>query len=233
MLLFSGLVLLVALSLLALVASASMLLQQRMAGNFSDSQRATYAAQRAIAEAEREIFRLDADQRAADCLASCFSALGELTIYAPGQLPARPENESPGWWDSWSSSVGGAQEGEETEGTLPGFGDDSDFYLVEEIHFDTDIAGSVAADAVPVRGVGFYRMLGRGSGYAEQSVSVAEAIVARPWALNGSAGDGLAEGVEDTSETGSNDQPADSFDQFCEPFLPHYPCGRLVQRMRR
>ena len=72
------------------------------------------------------------------------------------------------------------------------------------------------------QGVGYYRILARGTGMHPTSISVTESIVARPW-----GGDYLL----------SQYPPVSGPDTFCVQFEPdleaQLDCGQLAWRQRR
>jgi hypothetical protein len=70
--------------------------------------------------------------------------------------------------------------------------------------------------APPLDGIGYYRVLGRGSGKGPGAIVVSEAIVARPWSLETRA-----------------DQEVSRDTSFCAPFSSWYDCGRMAWRQRR
>src|SRR5262245_55827475 len=100
-----GLILLVAICLLALVATSSMILQQRMAGNFSDTQNARQAAAWAVSQGEAYLFGVGQDQRAGGCTTRCFLPPSSSVILQPEDLPAFPEQQDLDWWKSWGRSA--------------------------------------------------------------------------------------------------------------------------------
>ena len=88
MALLAGLVLMVAVSLLAVTAAGGMTLQQHQAANFSDRQRAFSLADRARSWAVAWLFSRPGEEREANCATDCFLP---LAIHADEQVPDRPE----------------------------------------------------------------------------------------------------------------------------------------------
>lgn len=206
-----GLLLLAALSLLAVMAANGMVLQRRMAANFEDRERALANAGLATAAALAWLYSRADFEREAGCTDGC---LLPPAVHDGGTLPERPEFESASWWRTNAVAAGSHPETGEPAGHLPSSGG-SALWLLEEIHFqplDPPPAGPDAAAA------GFYRVLGRGSGRQAGSVAVSEAIVARPW-----QGDYRP----------ADYPPPPGAESFCRQFDPSVPCGTLAWRQRK
>jgi type II secretory pathway pseudopilin PulG len=211
MALVSGLVVLAAISLLALTAAGGMALQQHQSANFLDRLRAEANADAALAAARAWLdSRADTD-RQFDCVTGCFLP---DEVRPPGELPRGPEF-LPGAW--WSRNAADAARDPLTRSLVPigGAGVGEAHWLIEEIHFEALDPGQ---DGDAPRGVGYYRLLGRGSGRHARSVAVAEAIVARPW-----------QGTYEPAWF----PPERSLGDFCNQFEDSVPCGVLSWRMRR
>jgi Tfp pilus assembly protein PilX len=197
--LLAGLVLMAAISLLALVASNSMLMQRGMAANFSDMQRARQAAEIAVAQGERYLLSIPPAGRSSNCLLDCYISTEGDAIYQASELPLHPEFEDLAWWQTQAIEV-----------------NDLSRYLVEEIHYDDTANDYAGAEAPLLDGVGYYRVLGRGTGRNKNSVVINESIVARPWL------------------GGSQDESATSLSgKFCAEFKAWFDCGQLSWRQRR
>ena len=214
--LLTGLVLLAAISLLALVAASSMVLQLRMAGNFEDSRLALQNSAAAVGLGEDFLYSIGHDGRSPHCQAKCFSSPLNSVIHQATDFPAFPEYETESWWRSWGANAGadplsGAPV--ENTGVLDA---DPPWFLIEEVYFDPLTDVPVAADAPRVNGIGYYRVLGRGSGRGAATVAVSESIIARPWEADALPGAG-------TRDAGA----------FCADYRPWYDCGRMAWRQRR
>lgn len=209
--LLAGLVLMTAISLLALVATSSMLLQIRMAANFRDVQQARVASFKAVLHGEAYLFGLRPDQRAPGCLEQCFFAPLDRVIHAAAELPAYPEYQDSAWWENEGIATVAKTPAHSTgnQGNAPR-------YLIEEIHYQTAAGLSAPPTAPALDGIGYYRVLGRGTGNGPGAVAVSEAIVARPWAMESSTPPDLPGGTS-----------------FCGAFSPWYNCGRMAWRQRR
>ena len=211
MALVSGLVVLAAVSLLALTAVGGMTLQQHQSANFLDRLRAEANADAALTTARAWLdSRADTD-RQSDCVTGCFMP---DEVRPPGTLPPSPEF-LPGAW--WGRQAADAAQDPLNGSPLPvgGAGVGKAHWLIEEVHFqvlDPDQSAST------LHGVGFYRLLGRGTGRHARSVAVAEAIVARPW-----------QGTYEAAMFPPDRSPGD----FCNQFDDGVPCGMLSWRLRR
>jgi len=212
--LLAGLVLMGAISLLALVATGGMVLQMRMAGNFADREQARFAAKAALAEGEHFVLGLAQDQRLAGCSVRCFVDPVSRLIHSPGELPSYPEQQADDWWLNQALETGT----DPLTGLATGgwdLGTQAPRFLLEEIHFDAAPPGSSESGVPAVEGVGYYRVLGRGYGHDSMVSAVLEVIVARPWPAQSPADDSAA-----------NPTPR------CSEFKPWHPCGRLTWRQR-
>jgi Tfp pilus assembly protein PilX len=209
--LIMGLLLLAALTLLAVMSANGMVLQRRMAANFEDRALALENADLAAAAARAWLDSRADVEREAGCQAGC---LLPAAIHGVGELPPNPEFESADWWRSTAVLTGTHPESGDSLGTAH-YGGSPSYWIVEEIHFEP-FADPIEDPAVA--GIGYYRLFGRGSGNHPGSVAVTESIVARPWQ--------------------GEYQPADfptpaSSGAFCRQFDPNVPCGTLAWRQRK
>jgi Tfp pilus assembly protein PilX len=214
--LLAGLLMMAAISLLALTATSSMIMQQRMAGNFADDQHAFKAALFAVSQGEHFVLNLDHGNRQTSCLENCFSApLGNI-IHPGNGLPANPEFEDVDWWNT-SGTVADIDPvtGDDTD-NLWDFSSETPRFLIQELYFD-DLSTTTPGEGAPtIEGIAYYRILGRGQGLGPAAVAVTEAIVARPW-LN-------------PDLLNPDDQIGDD---LCADFESWYHCGRMSWRQRR
>lgn len=209
--LLMGLLLLAALSLLAVMTANGMLLQRRMAANFGDRGLALGNADRAVAAARAWLDSRADVERQAGCISGCVLP---VAIHAAGELPADPEFESAAWWRANGVPAGTHPETGEAVGPAAPDGDASR-WIIEEVHFE---AFNQTVSGPAVGAVGFYRIFGRGAGTNTGSVAVAESVVARPW-----QGD-----YEPAAYP-----PAAPPLEFCRQFDPQVPCGTLAWRQRK
>jgi Tfp pilus assembly protein PilX len=209
--LLAGLVLLAAVSLLALSAVSGTVLQHNMAINFQENSTALQNASLAAAYAKAWLNSRRVSERESGCEMDCILPAG---IRNTGELPAMPEFESAAWWRSNALAAGYNPETDESSIT-PDVGAEPARWIIEEIQYRAsgDTRGELMAE-----GVAYYRILGRGTGQNTRSVAVVEAIVARPWEGDFEAGLYPPDGL---------------FGAFCRQFENRYDCGSLSWRQRR
>lgn len=209
--LLMGLVLLAALSLLALLAASGTVLQRNMAANYQEQMLARQNATIAASFAKFWLLSRSNHERQSACLKNCILPAGILTA---GTLPPQPEFESSAWWQSNAVAAGFNPETGEVIPT-PDNGAEPARWLIEETHYQPtgDERGENLAE-----GVAYYRILSRGSGRLLRSVAVVENIVARPW-----DGD-FQPGIYPPGQPGG---------AFCHQFGGRYDCGNLSWQQKR
>jgi len=209
--LLMGLVLLAAVSLLALMAANGMVLQRHMAANFGDKARALAGATRATAAARDWLYSRATSEREHGCVSGCYLPAG---IYHPGELPRNPEFESDHWWQSHAVAVGSHPESGAPL-TPEGIESNPPRWLMEELLFaPPEPVGGEPAET----GVAYYRILARGQGSRPGSVVVSESIVARPWG-----------GDAEPLPYPNRGSPT----AFCRQFDGALDCGTKAWRQRR
>lgn len=214
--LLAGLVLLATLSLLALVAANSMLTQQRIAASLVDAQAARENAELALSAGFSVLRETPRERRISGCTNDCFLPPTNGLIHSPGLMTALPEFESGDWWQAEGLLPGiDAITAESPDTTFPPWAEAPRF-TIEEVAWRSAGETAVPPEAPGIDGVGYYRILGRGTGRQSAAVAVHEAIVARPWL-----------GEADL------EMPAANWREFCAPFKPWFDCGRLAWRARR
>ena len=209
--LLMGLVLLAAISLLALMAANSMLLQSRMSANYGERGQALARATRAIAAATSWLYSRPDFERERDCTSGCQLP---VAIHAPGQLPRNPEFEGAAWWRSHGFAEGihpATLEPLSVQLTET----DPPMWVMEELDYMPLAEPGVEPE---IDGIGYYRILARGTGGSPGSIAVVESIIARPW-----YGD----------FTPLPYPPGQSRTTFCDQFSPALPCGTQAWRQRR
>jgi len=209
--LLASLLLLTALSLLALVAASGMIMQRRMAANFQENtlalDDATVANSFAMAwlNSRRDV------ERESGCEFHCTLPAG---IHNGGEIPDQPEFEGPAWWLENGIAAG---VNPDTGATFEVYyaGLEAPRWIIEEIEYERteDAPGETTADAVA-----YYRIISRGTGRSSNSVAVTESIVARPW-----EGGFLVPAFP----------PDEAPHAFCAQFGASYDCGTLSWRQRR
>ena len=205
--LVTGLVLLTAVSLLALSAANSMTLHQRQAANFSDKTHALEQAHGAEAWARGWLFSREDIERESGCVFGCTLP---AAIRPPGEIPDKPQFESLAWWRLNGHEAGihpesGADLASRTDGLDPAY------WIMEERHVEPLETENVA-------GIAYYRICARGRGTHPRSVAVTETIVARPW-----------QGDYDASAC----PPGTDQRTFCRQFSREVPCGVVAWRRLR
>ena len=209
--LIMGLVLLAAISVLALASARGMVLQHRMAGNAAENLEALHNATLASAAARAWLESRADIEREAGCLVDCVLPFG---IRGPGELPARPELESAAWWRDSAYLAGVNPETGDDLGYRSG-GAEPARWIIEEIAY---LPLEAEAPDAAVDGAGYYRVLARGTGKRHSSVAVSESIVARPW---------------DGDYEPAPYPPDDPSEPFCRQFDEPVACGMLAWRQRK
>jgi Tfp pilus assembly protein PilX len=209
--LLMGLVLLAAISLLAVMAVNGMLLQRRMSGNFSVGSAALADATRATVAAQAWLNSRADIERETGCLDTC---LLPVAIRGPGELPPHPEFESMAWWRAHATAVG--THPATNEPLRPGATDaEPPRWVIEELHY---VPITAPATEPLIEGIGYYRIFARGGGRGPASLAVTESIVARPW-----------EGQIEPLPYPPDEPPG----TFCRQFDAALPCGVQAWRQRR
>ena len=205
----AGLVLLTAVSLLAVTAANSMNLQRHQIANLEDALLAQNNARLAESWARAWLFSRKDVERQSGCLTGC---LLPVAVHSAGELPGQPQLLGPGWW----RSAGVAPATEPESGTAvagAGVTRGSGFWLMEELHYEQIPPPESGPD---VLGIGYYRIYSRGAGVNSRSHIVTESILARPW-----------EGDYEEASFPPSGQPG----AFCRQFSPETPCGTLAWRI--
>ena len=211
MALLTGLLLMAAVSLLAVTAAGGMTLQRQQAANHEDKVRAANRAALAESHAMAWLASRADVERESGCSTNCLLPAG---IHRDDEVPDRVAFEPEPWWRARATAAGAVP----VTGEPGGFAvevDSQALWLIEEIHFEAQ--GETEA-AMAFEGVGYYRVLARGRGLHPRSVAVSESIVARPW------------GGDFEPAAYPPEAPRDS---FCGQFDAALPCGRLAWRERR
>lgn len=211
-----GLALLAGLSLLALLAASSMLQQQQMAANHADTELSRLSAMAAVTAGEKLVLGLPDASRAENCLSDCFVEPSRSWFLLETALPPQPEYQTDEWWMQWGHPLSSAPEKDQSGPGATGPwllpGRNPPRFIIQEIEFQA--TASASDPGLPaVAGVGYYQILGRGTGSGASSTHVVESILARPW-LAGT----------------TQDQPAAG---DCRLFEAAFDCGRMAYRERR
>jgi Tfp pilus assembly protein PilX len=164
------LIFLMALTLIGLSASSDTILQNKLAGNLQETERAKQSALLGLSWAEQWLLALDGDPPEI-CAAPCDG----LYLHAAGDLSVHPESENFSWW---------MDQGHEA-GINPLTGDRSATISSDSIHTPIWVI-EVVQTIPPTENANpdllvWYRILARGSGRTDSAVSVIESIVVRSW----------------------------------------------------
>ena len=165
---------LIALTLLGLSASADAVLQNQLAANLKETERAKQAALTALSWAEEWLFELEGSAPE-PCTASCAG----VKLHPAGELIPHPEFEALTWWQTQGYEAGIDPL---TGNRLEVFSSNSDsppMWIIEVAHAIPASAGSETEAPTDARA--WYRILARGSGQTDKSVSVVESTVTRTW----------------------------------------------------
>lgn len=173
MVLLLCLIFLMALTLLGLSATADTILQNKLAANLQESERAKQSALLALSWAENWLLELDGPAPG-----NCAGPCDGLNLHANGVLPPHPEFESFSWWMSNGHEAG----------INPLTGDRSARISSDSINAPVWIIETVKT--IQPSGNGnpdlqvWYRILTRGSGRTANAVSVIESTLVRSWPIH-------------------------------------------------
>jgi Tfp pilus assembly protein PilX len=168
MVLLFCLIFLTALTLLGLSAYADTVLQNKLAANLQDAERAKQSALATLSWAEQWLFSLPGPAPQ-----YCTEPCDGLYLYSAGQLPPHPEFENLSWWTEHGHEAGVDPLSGDRIKTITRGSIDTPIWIIEAVH------------AVPPSENGttdlqvWYRILARGSGRSAAAVSVIESTVVR------------------------------------------------------
>jgi Tfp pilus assembly protein PilX len=205
MVLLFCLIFLTALTLLGLSASADTILQNKLAANLQETERAKQSALVALSWAEHWLLELDSPAPE-----SCSEPCGGLFLHAAGGLPPHPEFEDLSWWMEQGHEAGidpltGNRITTITAGSM-----DPPTWIIETVH------SILPAENGPTDLQVWYRILARGSGQTNAAVSVIESTVVRSWPA-----------------IDSTEPPAAAGSGPCPNSEPTAKCGRTAWRELR
>lgn len=209
--LLTGLILLAAISLLALSAASGMMLQRNMSINLEENaialQNASIASHYALAWLNSRAVV----ERESGCVSGCLLPVG---VHPPGEFSGQPQFEGAEWWRTNAITAGYNPNTARFDNT-PDQGAEPARWLIEEIHYQHTADRRVEHRA---EGLGYYRIMSRGTGRNARSVVVIETIAARPWDGDFQPGAYPPEGPGP---------------EFCDQFEGRYDCGRMSWRQLR
>ena len=214
--LIAGLALLAALSLLGLVATSGMILQRHMASNYQENKLALENAAIASSFASAWLYSRANYERQGNCISNCILP---VAIHNTDEIPAGAEFQGAAWWQLNGVEAGANPESGESVVNTPASGANPPLWILEELHFEP---AQIPAGENSFDGVGYYRILSRGSGTKAEKIAITESIVARPWG--------------DRYQLASY-PPGPDASSFCLQFTGQteegFDCGRLAWRRRR
>jgi len=214
--LIAGLALLATLSLLALVATSAMILQRHMSANYHENKLALENSAIATSFALAWLFSRASHEREESCTVDCILP---IAIHKLGEIPAQVEYQGSAWWLAHAIEAATDPESGASTGGNPGTGAVPPLWVLEEVHYEAAENLEAGSD---FDGVGYYRILSRGTGTDAGKIAVTESLVARPW-----GGDYQQDAFP----------PGPTSSDFCFQFEgvaeEDYDCGRLAWRQRR
>jgi Tfp pilus assembly protein PilX len=170
MVLLLCLIFLMALTLLGLSASSDAILQNRLAGNLQESERAKQSALLTLSWAEKWLLALDGTPPEI-----CTTRCDGLYLHAAADLPPNPESESFAWWIDQGHEAGINPLTGDRVATISSDSINKPVWIIEVLRTIPP-----ADDVNPNLQV-WYRILARGSGRTDTAVSVIESVVVRSW----------------------------------------------------
>jgi Tfp pilus assembly protein PilX len=205
MVLLLCLIFLTALTLLGLSASAEAILQNQLAANLQEAERAKQSALSALSWAEDWVLGLDGTTPE-----TCSTACDGLKIHAQGGLPVNPEFNDLSWWLEQGHEAGIDPLTGELVSKIAGNNINPPVWIIEAVHEISPTESGTTDLQV------WYRILARGNGRTDAGISVVESIVVRSWTS-----------IENTepAETGIPGR--------CPGAEPDTKCGRISWRELR
>ena len=170
MVLLLCLIFLTALTLLGLSASADTILQNQLAANLQETERARQSASASLSWAEDWLLEL-----AGPAPETCAERCAGLFVHTTGSLPAHPEFEDLSWWVAHGHEAGIDPLTGDRISTIGTGSINTPLWIIETVHEIPPVESSAADLQV------WYRILTRGSGRTESGVSVIESVVTRSW----------------------------------------------------
>jgi len=170
MVLLLCLIFLTALTLLGLSASADTILQNKLASNLQDTERARQSALLALSWAEHWLMELEGPAPV-NCSAPCDG----LYLHAAGELPDNPEFESFSWWMNQGHEAGIDPLTGARTATISNGNNQVPVWIIEVVHTIPPVENGNPDLQV------WYRILARGSGRTDNAVSVIESTLVRSW----------------------------------------------------
>lgn len=170
MVLLLCLIFLMALTLLGLSASSDTILQNKLASNLQESERAKQSALLTLSWAEQWLMDLEGVPPEV-CTVRCDG----LYLHAAGDLPPYPESEGFSWWMDQGHEAGTDPLTGERIATISSDSINTPIWIIEVVQVIPP------ADDSSLNLQVWYRILARGSGRTDTAISVAESTIVRSW----------------------------------------------------
>lgn len=173
MVLLLCLLFLTALTLLGLSASADTVLQNQLAANLQDSERAKQSSRAALSWAEDWLLGLEG-LPPEPCSVSCEG----LMLHTTGDLLPNPEFEPLSWWQALGNEAGLDPLSGDRLVTLAAASAEPPMWIIEVAHeIPASADGTTAMQT-------WYRILVRGTGRSGTSISVVESTISKYWPVD-------------------------------------------------
>ena len=173
MVLLLCLLFLTALTLLGLSASSDSILQSKLAANLQDTERANQSSRAALSWAEDWLLGLEGPSPE-PCSLSCEG----LMLHTRGDLLPNPEFEPLSWWQARGNEAGIDPLSGNRLVTLAAGSAEPPTWIIEEAHeIPASADGTTAMQT-------WYRILARGTGQSDTSISVVESTISRYWPVD-------------------------------------------------
>jgi len=170
MVLLLCLILLTALTLLGLSATADTILQNQLSANLQETERAKQSAQATLEWAENWLLGQDGPAPQ-----PWTPAAEGLHLHTPGDLPPHPEFKSFSWWSNQGHEAGIEPYTGKRTAIISGGSDNPPSWIIEAVHSIPPGRNSTGYLQV------WYRILARGSGPGDAVISVVESVLVRSW----------------------------------------------------
>ncbi len=165
---------LTALTLLGLSASADAVLQNQLAANLQETERAKQSALATLSWVEDWLFTLQGSAPPV-----CTSPCKGLKFHQPGDLLLQPALADLAWWQAQGYEAGiDPLTGDRLE-TLAASSIDPPMWVIEVVQ-EKPLAGEDTGED-PLSTQVWYRIVARGSGHTSSTLSVVESVVTRIW----------------------------------------------------
>lgn len=167
---------LMSLTLLGLAASSDTIMQNKLTSNLQETERARQSALLALEWAEKWLLELDGPAPES-CSANCTG----LILHAKGDLPPHPESNDFPWWTAHGHEAGINPVTGERTASFSSSSIQPPIWLIEVVRIIPP-----AESGRPDLQV-WYRILTRGSGRTDSTISVIESTIVRYWPSDESA----------------------------------------------